>query len=290
MLRNLIASACFSLTAACASATPDSGQTAPITFDAGGRPSATVRLNDARDFLFAIDTAAQTTVIGQGVVDALGLEPDPHRQAQMHGSSGVVMVPMFAIPRIEFAGRVVEDGYYARPAAAHGENIGHDGILGQDVFAGGTLRLDFAAGRVTLDGPLPGSEGMPVERMFGNFILAEVMIDGVAATAVIDTGAAMSFANPALMAALGVLSDELDTRTSNQGVSQDEMETVEGYRGRITLAGETVDGPLAFSDAPIFSMFGLTGRPALILGMDALGQLGAITIDYETSRFWAEGR
>jgi len=40
-----------------------------------------------------------------------------------------------------------------------------------------------------------------------------------------------------------------------------------------------------FTDSPIFQTFGISDQPAIILGMDVLGQLPGFAIDYRSSEF-----
>jgi predicted aspartyl protease len=276
--------------AASSSACAQAQSAAPIVFDAEGRPSAQVRLNDEADFLFAVDTAAQRTGLGAPVLERLALEPNPEEVAQLHGAAGVVTVPMYPLASVEAGGRRIEDGLYLSLTGAHDRGgHAHDGILGQDVFMGaGRIAFDFNAMIMRFGGETrPG--GAPAELMYGGFALVDIAIDGVATRALIDTGAARSFGNPALRAALG--HNGLAARSEIRGVSQDALQLQTGRVEAIRLGRTGVHGvDLDFADSPVFRTFRLTDRPAVVLGMDVLGCLSGLTVDYEAGqvRFGAD--
>jgi len=43
---------------------------------------------------------------------------------------------------------------------------------------------------------------------------------------------------------------------------------------------------LLFADTHVFRIWRLEQKPALLLGMDVIGQLDAMTIDYRQNRVW----
>ena len=265
---------------------------AALGFDSGGRPTVVARINDDQDFVFAVDTAAQRTTLGQDLVATLGLQPDPNERAMAHGAAGVQELDMYRIPRLEAAGHSVSDGLYM--AAAHESEPGshsHDGILGQEFFTGGVLDLDFEAARMTVSGSPRSrdvSATLPARLMHGGFVLVDITINDVRAVAVIDTGAAESFANLALQQALDVEvgSDGIEVERSTQGITQQESERLIGFRGGYDFNGYRVDAaPVSFTESPIFQVFDLAGTPAVILGMDVLGRMPGLRINYREPSF-----
>lgn len=276
------------LSSVCASAA-DTTYSSQIVFDAGGRPSARVTLNDHHDYIFAIDTAAQRTAISPRIVEELELVADPDNRAQAHGSAGVAYLDMYPIASVEMAGRRVENGLYMSAAVAHDDSdIGHDGILGQEFFAGQRLIMDFenrqmSFGDVSAEGL---GEAVPVELMYGGFAIANIRINGVELRAVIDTGASTSFGNMELMSALRLEAAGLASSEINAGMTQQASLRYSGFAGEIALGSVVIgDAPVEFTQSPIFSSFRMTGAPGVILGMDVLGQLPGFAIDYQASEF-----
>lgn len=262
---------------------------APLVFDAEGRPSAQVRVNDEADFLFAIDTAAQRTGIGAPIIDALDLQPDPDQVGRMHGVAGVVEVDMYTIDLLQLGDRRVEDSLVVSLTGGH--DLGghaHQGILGQDVFASRRLELDFAAMSVRLDAVEDAEEQavMPARFMYGGFALVDIDVGGVATIAVIDTGAARSFGNQALLNALARPDEEIEVREEVRGVSQDAIEVFSGVTRSVSLGSVELDAQsLEFIISPSFDTFRINDRPAIVLGMDVLSRVPGIALDYADAEF-----
>ena len=266
----------------------DAQVTSEIVFDAGGRPSAYVTLNDEAEYLFAIDTAAQRTTLGQRIVADLGLTPDPGDRAQVHGAAGVSYLDLYRLNSVELAGHRMEGGLYLSAAAHDDSALGHDGILGQEFFAGPMLVFDFVDRTVSFGGSTMAGlgESLPVELMYGGFAITTISIGGISTRALIDTGASESFANRALMEALGLSENDLSIEESFAGVTQQQSVRYTGYAGDVLLGAVMVDSvAFEFTDSPIFQTFGMSDQPAIILGMDVLGQLSGFAIDYLASEF-----
>ena len=260
-----------------------------IVFDAGGRPSAYATVNDQHEYLFAIDTAAQRTALSSRIVDELNLTADPENRARVHGAAGARYLDMYRLSSLELAGRRIEDGLFIGAAVAHDDDdLGHDGILGQDFFAGQQLVFDFEAETVAF-GDLSIrdlGERLPLELMYGGFAIVTIEVGGVSTRAVIDTGASESFANPVLMRALDLDPSQLTQAEITAGVTQQSSIRIEGYTGDIVI-GDVVIPSVAFefTDGSIFNTFQMGDAPGIILGMDALGRLPGFAIDYSASEF-----
>lgn len=258
---------------------------APLVFDAEGRPSAQVRVNDQADFLFAIDTAAQRTGIGAPIIDALELVPDPEQVGRMHGVSGVVDVDMYYLDMLQLGERRVENSLVVSLTGGH--DLGghsHEGILGQDVFASRRLELDFEGREARLDPAIPAeaSASLPARFQLGGFALVDIRIGDVDVVALIDTGAATSFGNIALLHELTSPADRITVREEVRGTSQDAIEIYAGLSAPVVFDAVTVDNQaLEFIDSPVFNTFRINDRPAIVLGMDVLGGLPGIAVDYE---------
>lgn len=260
----------------------------PLVFDAGGRPSAQVSINDQAEFLFAVDTAAQRTGLGAPIIDALALEPDPEMMAQVHGVAGVVTVPMYQLASLEMGERRIEGEHVLSLTGDHDQGgHAHEGILGQDVFAGSQLVMDFQDMELGFDLSAETlATSLDAQLMLGAFVVVDIEVGGVATRALIDTGAARSFANSPLLHALAEPGAQLVRTTETRGVSQEEIEVIQGLEPVYQMGDVAVPAtPLDSIDSPVFPTFGLTDQPAIVLGMDVLGQLPGFAIDYESERF-----
>jgi hypothetical protein len=107
----------------------------------------------------------------------------------------------------------------------------------------------------------------------------------MSATAFIDTGAEVSVGNVALMTALKARNRQLVSRGTMTltGVTGGEVtgDILPVKRIRLQDLAFT-DGTLAIADVPDFSVWKLRQHPALLIGMDYLRQLSAVTIDYRS--------
>ena len=270
------------------SAGADADDRTVLVFDAEGRPSARVTINEQAEFLFAVDTAAQRTGLGAPIIEQLALEPDPEMVARMHGVSGVVTVPMYQLASIEMGARRLEGEHVLSLTGGHDQGAhAHAGILGQDVFAGSQLVMDFEAMELGFDISAEVlATSLDAELMLGSFVVVDIEVGGVATRALIDTGAARSFANSRLLHELAMPGAELTQTTERRGVSQQEIAVIQGLVPAYRIGDVAVPAtPLDSINSPVFATFGLSDQPAIVLGMDVLGQLPGFAIDYQSARF-----
>ena len=109
------------------------------------------------------------------------------------------------------------------------------------------------------------------------------MVDGVRAAAFIDSGADLSAGNQALF-------DALASRNPAYGeIGSISLVDVTGGEtsGSVTLVKkiqimelELSDCPLVIADFKVFDVWGLTQRPALLIGMNFLRRFSKVSIDY----------
>ena len=105
----------------------------------------------------------------------------------------------------------------------------------------------------------------------------------VRAKAIIDTGGQITVGNLALRNALMYrYGRERPTVEQIEGVTKD-FQSGEGRRApAIEFGAAQIHTPrLTFSDLHIFEYWHMTDRPALFIGMDALGTLDTLIIDYK---------
>jgi hypothetical protein len=170
-----------------------------------------------------------------------------------------------------------------------------DGMLGADNLAGTRLMVDFRRNRIDIAdaGRMPtrprDAVALPAQMRFGLLPLVRGRVGGVAIDAVVDTGAERSIGNGALRAALAA--ERTFTRSEGQtlvfgAVGPNVMaEILLVPRLRIG-SGAIARLPLLFADTHVFRIWRLESQPSLLLGMDVIGQLDAITIDYRRNQIW----
>ena len=118
----------------------------------------------------------------------------------------------------------------------------------------------------------------------GGLLVVPAHVAGVEVEAVIDTGSPETLGNPALRRAL-LARNKQGVTTRIYGV------TPQVSTGGTALAPTVFLGPIAirhlpilYSDVPIFSEWHLESRPALIIGMDVLGSVDSLVLDYRRAR------
>ena len=118
---------------------------------------------------------------------------------------------------------------------------------------------------------------------FGQLLMTRARVDGVSVAAVIDTGAERTIGQRALLDAL---------RARRGGMKEFGPVMFSGASG-IVMRGEMIFTPLVdmgglqvanlpivIADAHVFDVWRLKSEPAMLVGMDVLGQARAMAIDY----------
>ncbi len=118
------------------------------------------------------------------------------------------------------------------------------------------------------------------------------MVGPVPAIALIDTGAQATVGNLALREALARRRNEKDVfDDAIIGVTED-IQTATRLRVPGIVAGELIvrNAEILFSDLHILDHWRLNSKPALIIGMDVLGSLDTLVIDYRRNELQVKTR
>lgn len=285
MLRRDLLLGAAGLVAACAGVNGqhEDANGAPLSADEAGRPIAPVMINERGPFPCVIDTAAQRTGLGQTLIQELGLTPLPGGAGVLHGSSGAHSIPLYQLASLSVAG-VTHERAIAVPILHRRQTSAH-AVIGMDAFAGRRLTFDFAEERLSVapSGTIlnRGWREARVELMHGAFVIAPLRAGATDVAAVIDTGAARTAGNTALLQALGFDENALPPGEPITGVAGAEARTRIGRTESVQLTGEMFGAlDIAFAHLPVFAALNLADRPALILGMDFLRGLRGLSVDF----------
>ncbi len=254
--------------------------------DAANHLTVQVGINDAL-YHFVVDTGAERSVIADNVAAELALPLGP--MVMVDGISRRIEAQTAKIADLRF-------GPFSRqnltiPILPRTSLVA-DGYLGLDAINGSRVTFDFRDHTVTIeqpknafipDDPVAGSAHIKARGSAGHLRVVDCLVDSVAATAFIDTGAEVSVGNPALYEAL---------KSRNKGLKETSAMVLTGVTGgevtgqvvpvtRIRLQGLAfTNGTLVMADVPDFDNWGLSERPALLIGMDYLRQFSRVSIDY----------
>jgi predicted aspartyl protease len=250
-----------------------------------GRIVAPVYINGQGPFLFMLDTGANRTVLSGEAVQRLGLAMEDGTIA-VQGVNGRGFAPTVTIERLN-AGELkfanVELPVLAGPVL---DRI--DGILGMDGLVDKKVTADFVRDRITI----VESKGRraPLNRIVvrgtlisGQLMMIEGRVGRVPVKAIIDTGGAHTLGNPALQRALATQRNRGDISLATSVVdANDRLKYGEiSASPTISLGDATIRNTvITYGDFDIFRVWGLEEEPALLIGMDVLGTLAEIAIDY----------
>jgi predicted aspartyl protease len=263
-------------------------ETLGLTEDNHSRMTVQVRIDGRGPFAFVVDTGAERTVISRELASALDLAPG--QTTTVHSMSEVSQIRTVVIPDLRIGSRSVL-GIHA-PALARAD-LGASGMLGVDSLQTQRVVFDFGRREMTITPSRRREERWPEgtivvtgRRLLGRLVLVDASLDGQRIWVVIDTGSEISIGNGRLRAALqrsgrlGVMAP-IRMMSVTGGVVDAEYTIAR----RVRIGGIDIrDLPVAFHDAHPFQHLGLSDRPALLLGMDALQLFERVSVDFANRR------
>jgi hypothetical protein len=269
---------------------PEPRYVAPTRRDRIGRIWAPVYINGRGPFRLVLDSGATSSEITAHVASALGLTPDSTHPVLLRGVVGAATVPIVQVESL-----TVGDLAFGRlrmpivPDALGGA----DGILGTDGMRDRRILIDFNHDLITIarshgQRAPAGFVTIPFQLMRKELLVADAWVGNVRAKAIIDTGGQATIANLAMRQALERSRAQLTsghaiiedvTRSTQQGDDTNAPPILLGSG----LDNDTVritNDRLTFGDMHIFEHWHMTDEPAMLIGMDTLGRLGILIIDY----------
>ena len=256
---------------------------APTLRDRIGRIWAPVYINDKGPFRLVLDTGANRSAVIQRVVNSLGASaPSSATNAQLRGTTGTAVVRMIDVERLQIGDLMIEATQLPVLPDAFG---GADGVLGYDGLKDKRIFIDFANDLITIKRSRRERAGdkfvsLPLSFVHDFVPAVDVHIGRTRVKAIIDTGAQRSMGNLALFELLRRRHPEL-FRATITGVTLDQ-ETAQSMEIPAIRMG-TANIPnlqVAFSDLYIFDYWKLNDVPVIMLGMDVLGTVDKLVIDY----------
>lgn len=259
----------------------------PTQPDRSGRVVAAVMLDGKGPFRFLLDSAADASMISPRLIRLLDLRLDQDEVVRVEGATGVQELPWVNISRLQVGAVVRTD--VKMPIVDGAVLQGLDGILGMAGLSAEHVEVDFTHNRVWIDNSAAEAEKgflvIPAARASGGLLQVSARIGGIPVAAVIDTGASNTLGNPALRAALlrQMSGDESPARVF--GVTR------QIAPGGAIRSPTIALGPIAiqhlhivYTHVAIFKVWNLESRPAAIIGMDVLGSVSALVLDYGHAR------
>jgi len=253
----------------------------------GNRLTVPVHIAGRGPFQFVVDTGADRTVIADDVAVALGLVRGA--KVSVQGIARSLEAETVRLDDLKFGTEAA--GALEAPVLAR-QWLEADGYLGLNALDRRRVAFDFRHQKLTITERRrllgssvvrPDETVIPVQGQSGRLRAFDCRVDGVFASAFIDSGAEISVGNTALLNAL------LERSPSYNWPETAQLSGVTGgfVTGRITRVHRVQLGDFAFrddglviADLQVFDLWNLSGRPALFVGVDLLRQFAQVVIDY----------
>lgn len=250
-----------------------------------------VRLNEGRTHAFAIDSAANISVIAADLARELGLPDDG--EVGMNTLVARESVRTVRVGRLQTGALDMRD---ARLALGSREALGTDGLIGTELLA--NLRLDLrfrGMRRLRVTHSRSRHVGFfevdraqarivkVVQQRFGQLCAIQAHVGQTPIVAILDTGAQVSIGNTALARVTRAAPRRLD-----DGRNVGEVQSPTGRTAHaapvllraLRFAGVSVgQTPLLVGDFHIFKIWNLIDTPAMLIGVDLLGLFESVAID-----------
>jgi hypothetical protein len=250
---------------------------------------APVTINGQGPFQFLIDTGANVSCVSRELADRLALSALP--PARVNTVVGAHDRPAVLIEHLQVGDRTRK----AVHAPAMPFNRGVDGVLGVDWLKGQRLELGFKGKTLAItkskeDQAAQGSVVVPALRRLGQLTIIDADLSGRRISAMIDSGSQLTICNSRLRELVFEFDRRRGADTPYQRVKMESLigETFWGemmYLPFVRLGGLHLGNvPVVFSDMHVFELWGLSEKPALVLGMDLLTQFDSVALDFGRSQ------
>ena len=265
---------------------PEPRYVAPTTRDRIGRIWAPVLINGMGPYRLVLDTGASRSAISTKVAAELGL-PIQADSVRLQGVTGTSIASTVDVDTLEFGDLLVANTRMPILADAFG---GAEGVLGGEGLDDKRIVIEFRKDRISImrSRRTPAPEGysvVPFKYHPQRGMRVKVTVGNVDAIAMIDTGAQRTIGNLALHEALARRAGKADAFDVEViGVTEDVQKATPVRIPRF-VAGDMVvrNAEIVFSDVYIFDHWQVRDQPAMLIGMDLLGLLDTLVIDYRRS-------
>jgi hypothetical protein len=241
-------------------------------------------INGHGPFRMVLDTGASHSAVTALVALALGIPTDVSPPVILRGVTGFATVPTIRVDTLTVGDLAVDSPILPIVPDALG---GAQGILGAEGLAGKRIFIDFRHDKIVITYSRNEKSGrdfvdVPFHSVGNTLVIVNVVIGDVHAKAIIDTGGQTTIANLALRDALAWKDLALRGKPdqiigATKDIQNGEIIAMPAIRiGAIQI----LDSGVTFGDMYIFKQWHMSHEPAILIGMDALGLLDTLVIDY----------
>lgn len=261
-------------------APPQTEKTTPLGYVR--RLTVQVRINDLGPYPFLVDTGANASVISGELASLLRLPSG--RPVNLHGIAGPERVNTVTAASVAVGRRVRKD---LTLSVLPGRYIQAPGILGLDWLGSQGLVLDFSRDEMRLGSIAPRTDeqtvSVPIKARRSGLHLIEASVSGAKALAFLDTGSTTTVGNMALMR------EAIRKRAVSSEWADIELQSLTGQSmtGRLAALRNVSLGkvnlrnlPVVFGPVHTFDYWGLSDRPAILIGIDVLNAFESVALDF----------
>jgi hypothetical protein len=262
---------------------PEPRYVSPTRRDQIGRIWAPVMIDGHGPFRLVLDTGASHSAVTALVALALGIPTDQSPPVILRGVTGFATVPTIHVSTLTVGDLAVDSPILPIVPDALG---GAQGILGGEGLAGKRVFIDFRHDRIAItfsrnERSTRDFVDVPFYSIRETLVVVSAIIGDVRVKAIIDTGGQTTIANLALQHALA-------RHTAFRGKPDQIIGATKDIQNGEILPMPAIqfgsieihDSGVTFADMYIFKQWKLLNEPAILIGMDALGLLDTLVIDY----------
>jgi predicted aspartyl protease len=259
----------------------------PTRRDHIGRIWAPVIIDGKGPFKLVLDTGSTSSAVMASVALQLGLDMNSEPQTRLVGVTGAAMVSTIRVASMEVGDLLLSSKRLPIVIDALG---GAEGVLGTEGLADMRVHIDFRGDQILITRSRgqrapAGFATVPLDLSARRLPVMRAVMRGITVKAIVDTGGQASIGNLALRNALQKLRPDAATSKDEITGATADVQYGEGYPAPPIDIGplRINNAHITFGDMKIFEHWNLTDEPALLVGMDTLGQFDTLIIDYKLS-------
>ncbi|MFO1509485.1 MAG: retroviral-like aspartic protease family protein [Steroidobacteraceae bacterium] len=262
---------------------PEPRFVAPTLRDRIGRVWAPVYVNGEGPLRLVLDTGATRSAVTVEAAARLRLRVSDAPTVLLRGMTGEAQVPLVDVESIEIGDLTVEPAKLLVVKDAFG---GAEGVLAARGLKDRRILIEFRRDHIEIvrsknQRASTGFSVLPIRLLRGHVPTVRAVVGNVEVRAIIDTGAQQTTGNLALREALIARRRVEEKQDKVIGVTGDIQEGPTSRVPPIYLGNVRVSNAhITFVDLYIFRHWRLTDEPAIMLGMDVLGVLDTLILDY----------
>jgi predicted aspartyl protease len=257
---------------------------APTRRDRIGRIWAPVLINGHGPFRLVLDTGASRSGVNAQVAQALGIPTNRSPPIMLLGVTGRSTVPTILVDNLTVGDLMLHP---VTLPIVNDPLGGAEGVLGIEGLTDKRVYIDFDHDLITIrrshnERAPPGFLTIPILRSKQGLIMVDARVGGIPVLAVLDTGGQSSIGNIAMREALAKHERSQGRLEHVEGVTTD-VQVGESYASPPILLGTSLEMRgvrITYGDMHIFEHWNLTHEPVVLIGMDAIGTLETVIIDY----------